>query len=157
VTFMSKTKLLQISATLLRCAAGLLFVYAGVAKLIDPFPFGAALAEADWLPETFARVLLAGLPAAEVGLGLALFSGLKLRMVAAGAFLLVAAFTVFLLVETARGNTGCGCFGGTRLPAFFSTAAGALLRNGLLLFALGWLGRRAVGERISQPDRLEAL
>lgn len=154
---MSKAKLRHISATLLRCAAGLLFLYAGVAKLLDPFPFGAALAGADWLPEAIALSLLAGLPAAEVGLGLAFFAGLKLRAVAAAAFLLVAAFTVFLLVEAARGNTGCGCFGGTRLPTFFGTTAGALLRNGLLLVALGLLGRRATGERVARPDSLETL
>jgi uncharacterized membrane protein YphA (DoxX/SURF4 family) len=157
---MRKINRTRIYATLVRCGAGLLFVYAGGAKFLDPMLFYSALSGAEWLPPFVARLLMGVLPAAEVALGLALLVGWKRRPTALVAFLLVAAFTFFLLVEAVRGNTNCGCFGSSYVPEFLGTTTGALLRNGVLLLTLAWLAARGARRRLKttegRRDGLEA-
>ena len=161
------SNLIRIRSALPRCGAGLLFVYAGAAKILDPLPFYSVLSGAEWLPTPVSRLLMAVLPVSEVVLGIALLVGWKRRATALGAFLLVAAFTFFLFVEAAHGNTNCGCFGSAYAPEFLGTTTGSLLRNSLLLLILGWIAARGprpswdvsegCGASLERPHNLESV
>src|SRR5216117_3361658 len=109
---MNKVSLAQVRTAFLRIAIGLLLMVAGTAKFMAPLPFFAALNAADWLPDTLSSLLVVGVPIVEVALGFGLLIGWKVRATAISSFILMALFTGFLLIETARGNNvNCGCFG----------------------------------------------
>ncbi|PYT07943.1 MAG: hypothetical protein DMF60_06045 [Acidobacteria bacterium] len=153
---MNKVSLAQVRTAFLRIAIGLLLIGAGIAKLMSPLAFLAALKAADWLPNTLLSLLLIGVPVVEVALGFVLLIGWKVRTTAIGSFILIALFTVFLLIETARGNnTNCGCFGESNgLMVLLTTGSGALIRNGLLLLMSVSLARGATSSDRWTIDRI---
>lgn len=117
---------------------------AAIAKLMSPLAFFAALKAATWLPHSVPGLLVIGVPVVELVLGSGLLIGWKVRTMAMSSFILIAIFTGFLLIETARGNNfNCGCFGESNGLLPVSTGSGALIRNGLLLLMAGSLIRNA--------------
>jgi uncharacterized membrane protein YphA (DoxX/SURF4 family) len=140
---MNSASLAQVRTAFLRIAIGLLLIVAGTAKFMAPLPFFAALNAADWLPHTLSSLLIVGVPVVEVALGFGLLIGWKVRATAIISFILMALFTGFLLIETARGNDiNCGCFGESNgLLDLLTMGNGALIRNGLLLLMAGSLVR----------------
>ena len=153
---MNTASLAQVRRAFLRIAIGLLLIVAGIAKFMSPLAFFAALKAADWLPHTLSSLLVIGIPVAEVGFGFALLIGWKVRAAALSSFILIAAFTGFLLIEKARGdNNNCGCFGESNgLPARLSTGSGALIRNALLLLMTTSLVRSANSSDRWSIDRM---
>jgi len=153
---MNRVSLTQVRTAFLRIAIGLLLILAGIAKAISPLTFSAALNAAEWLPHTLSNFLVVGVPVVEVALGFGLLIGWKVRATAIITFVLMALFTGFLLIETARGNSiNCGCFGESNgLLAPLTSGSGALIRNGLLLLMAGILIRSATSSDRWSVDRI---
>jgi uncharacterized membrane protein YphA (DoxX/SURF4 family) len=109
---------LRVAATVGAIALGLVFLVAGLAKVVDPEAF-AEVVKAEGLDVVVSAMVVALLAIAlEVGLGLALALGLRTRRVLAVSTVLVVGF-LFLTgrayVHFLRGDApavhSCGCFG----------------------------------------------
>lgn len=96
------------AAALAQC--GLLFVVAGVGKAAAPDGFRAALARQGVVPPLAHGVLARSLPAAEVGLGSWLLSGVRPQAALAAAAAGLGALAAYHALLAARGER-CGCLG----------------------------------------------
>jgi uncharacterized membrane protein YphA (DoxX/SURF4 family) len=95
-----------------RLGLGALFIYAGYAKLQNPFVFEMAVDGYQLLPPAGVIVVARGLPWLEVVLGLVLWTGWKLPYSATFTALLLGTFLVMMGITYARGiEAQCGCFG----------------------------------------------
>ncbi|MFT4264707.1 MAG: MauE/DoxX family redox-associated membrane protein [Nocardioides sp.] len=105
--------LLDALAVLARLLTGGVWIWAGLAKITDPY--GAALAVRAYqiLPASVADAVGHTLPTLEVVVGVALVAGLLTRGAAVLSALLFLAFVIGISSVWARGILiDCGCFGG---------------------------------------------
>ncbi|NWG12564.1 MAG: DoxX family membrane protein [Acidobacteria bacterium] len=87
------------------------FLYTGYIKLQSPLQFAAILSGYQLFPEPLILPLTDYFPWVEMGLGILLLSGWKIRHVALGACGLLLAFTAILTITYLRGiEANCGCF-----------------------------------------------
>lgn len=95
-----------------------IFIYAGIAKLREPWPsFAVSINSFKLVPDTWLEPLAKYLPWAELLLGLAILSGLFLRWTALIASLVLALFFAVLIRAYALGmQVDCGCFGSGEAP-----------------------------------------
>lgn len=121
----------QIFLFILRVAVGVIFIYAGISKALDPDGFMADIGRFQILPQFFLAPTAIYLPYLEILTGLTLITGLFYF----GGLLLtkgmLVAFSAGLASAWARGlDITCGCFGKGfgDLPVEW-----ALLRNGVLM------------------------
>lgn len=93
-------------------AIGLLFIYAGVVKVVDPVGFARDIDNYKMLPWTVSVSLAFYLPWLEILCGLALITRLLFR---GAVFLVTALMVVFIIATVAAKMRGldisCGCFG----------------------------------------------
>ncbi len=95
-----------------RLFLGILFVYAGYAKLAEPFLFEMAVDSYQMLPVGAVIFVARTLPWLEVLLGLLLIRGWKLFYGAGFTTLLLGFFLTMMGISYARGvEATCGCFG----------------------------------------------
>jgi putative oxidoreductase len=100
-----------LAAALLRWILGLIFLYAGFAKVLDPTGFAQAVDNYRLLPGWLVYPAAVFLPWVEVVVGLSLLSGVLLRGGALLASGLLGVFAVALFVSLIRGlDIACGCF-----------------------------------------------
>lgn len=96
----------------LRVVAAMAFTYAGLVKMRSPQVFADDIAGFRLLPGALVVPLALALPIFELGTGIWLFSGLKVR---SSAFCGLAGTTIFLLALVSAAVRGlpveCGCFG----------------------------------------------
>ncbi len=117
--------------------------FAGASKLIDPAAFAAAIINYKLVSPLVAGVVAVYLPWLELAVAFGLFVRRTRRAAWCLALLILAGFTLLLLVTVARGiDVSCGCFGGGAGQG--TTAGWAVLRNGVLI-ALLLFGRKAIG------------
>lgn len=141
----------RILALLLRCALGVIFLYAGFLKARDPGAFAGTLRGYRFFSEFAVLPLAAYLPYLEILVGLALICGLLYSgaLLLAGGLLI--AFDTVLLFAMWRGlDVDCGCFG----HGHSASLGAALIRNASLLVvwcALVRLFLKRLGEPISAP------
>ena len=124
--------------TLARFILGGVLVAAGALKIPHPDKSAMAVRAYELLPVSIANIFGFSLPWVEVGLGLALITGLAIRWSALISALLMVAFIGGVSSAWARGLTiDCGCFGGGGKVAANQTAYGTeILRDlGLLVLA----------------------
>lgn len=127
-------------------ALAAVFAYAGVAKMLDPFPIGRVItflvpSARDWPGVTaWTPGVLAG---AEVALAAMVLLDPRLRRVAlAGmAALLVLFMPVLGVLACSPGAPSCGCFGGPGLFEARAEAAAGIARNIGLLCLIAWSWR----------------
>jgi uncharacterized membrane protein YphA (DoxX/SURF4 family) len=127
-----------------RLSLGALFLYAGYAKLRNPFVFEMAVDGYQLLPPAGVIVVARGLPWLEVALGLLLWSGWKLPYSATFTTLLLGAFLTMMAITYARGiEAACGCFG-TNEPISPRTLArdSGIFLVGAFLTGSAWRARR---------------
>jgi protein-disulfide isomerase/uncharacterized membrane protein YphA (DoxX/SURF4 family) len=125
--------------TVVRLLLGVLWVWAGWAKLHDPRAFVQVIRAYDATPEWLSKSLGYGLPVLEVCLGVLLLVGLGVRIAAVVSAVLYLVFLIGLAQAAGRGiRLNCGCFhgGGTTAGATHYTID--ILRDaGLLVLAVG--------------------
>ena len=124
----------------LRIALGVLFIYAGVLKALDPPAFFKAIENYQMLPPTAAAAAAYALPYLEIFCGTALV----VRRLHAGALALLTGlmlvFIAALLAAWLRGlEIDCGCFGAGDGRIYYGLALG---RDLALLAGLGFLAWR---------------
>jgi uncharacterized membrane protein YphA (DoxX/SURF4 family) len=136
----------RLAAFALRLALGLVFLYAGYAKLRQPWYVFAGMIDnygvvAPSVSEMIARVL----PPLEVVLGVALLAGLYRKTTSAAGVILLFPFFALMLWAYAKGmKIDCGCFGPGQM-----LGPRTLLRDGVLLAASLWfafLSWRSLGQ-----------
>ncbi len=134
-------------ATVARLALGTVWLVAGALKIGDPAASVRAVRAYRLLPEPVVQIVGAGLPAAELVLGVLLIIGLGVRVGAMLSALLLAAFVVGIAAAWAGGlRIDCGCFGsgGELGPGQEPSYGPELVRDaGLLVLAglLAWWPR----------------
>jgi putative oxidoreductase len=135
------SRFIRFSALLVRIALGLLFIFAGATKALDPGEFATEIQRYNLVPWTAAVLVSAYLPWLEILAGALLI----LKRFDRGALLVITGllliFTLALASATFRGlNIDCGCFG----KAFQATGTiFPLVRNILLLAFTGFLWFRS--------------
>jgi uncharacterized membrane protein YphA (DoxX/SURF4 family) len=106
--------LLRHPATIRSCriAIGLVFAWAGLAKIGDPASFAAQVHNFRMAPVSFENLVAIFLPWLELLAALALISGLHARAGALVTAAMMAFFTVAVALALFRGlDIECGCFG----------------------------------------------
>ena len=95
-----------------------IFIYAGIAKLREPWPsFAVSIESFKLVPESWLEPMAKYVPWAELVLGAAILSGLLLRWTAGIASLVLALFFAVLIRAYALGmQVDCGCFGSGEAP-----------------------------------------
>jgi len=128
---------------LARFGLGALFIYAGYAKLQNPFMFEMAVDGYQLLPPTGVIVVAHGLPWLEVALGLVLWTGWKLPYTATFTTLLLGVFLTMMAITYSRGiEAQCGCFGTGEL-----ISARTLARDSVIFAVAAALAGRAWWQR----------
>src|SRR5512135_1360617 len=94
-----------------RVALGLVFVYAGILKIIDPVAFAGSVAAYKILPYGLNYLVAAILPWVEVICGALLVAGYRVRAAACIIIAMNLVFMVALASTIVRGlDIDCGCF-----------------------------------------------
>jgi uncharacterized membrane protein len=118
---------------------GVVFLAAGILKIVDPHAFAVSIARLRIVPMALVGPAAILLPWIEVVAAVALFvpsyrgAALKLLLT------MLVIFTAVLGIGLLRGATSCGCFG--KVDSVLNRADVALIRN-LVLIALAGLGFR---------------
>jgi uncharacterized membrane protein YphA (DoxX/SURF4 family) len=114
-----------------RIAVGLIFVLAGVSKLVAPGTFSATLLAYDVLPVGLLRPVSLILPWIELVVGLYLLAGLFTRAAAWAAVVMLTVFMLAIGQAVLRGISlqDCGCFGSitSAVPALQYVLGGSSL------------------------------
>jgi len=148
-----------------RLVTGGVWLWAGLAKITDPYASAQAVRAYQLLPYTVADAVGQVLPAVEAVIGLALVVGALTRGAAVVSALLFVAFIVGIASAWSRGILiDCGCFGGggydpdaaSKYPWEIARDAALLLLSLFLVWSGG--GRLALDRwlfgRTSGPDPL---
>ena len=124
---------------------GGMFLYAGYAKLKEPFLFEIAVDSYQILPSWGVVVVARTMPWLEMALGLVLLSGWKLRYFSAFAAGLIGFFLVLMAISYSRGvEATCGCFGfGEPVSAWTLERDSMIFLVALYLTVYSWITRRA--------------
>lgn len=103
---------MPLAALICRLALGVIFLYAGIEKIIAPREFAVAIYNYQILPDPVINSVALVLPWLEVILAAGLITGIYVRgasLFSAGLFL---AFATALTINLIRGlDISCGCFG----------------------------------------------
>ena len=99
---------------LIRIGLGMVFVYAGITKLMDPKAFARIISQYDLLPEPFLPIAAIGLPLLELLAGIGVIFSIR------GSLSLVFTLLIFFITILWYGilkdlNVDCGCFSGEEL------------------------------------------
>jgi putative oxidoreductase len=118
----------------LRAVLAAVFLYAGIAKLVDVRTFAVDVTNYRVLPAAAVGPFAAAVPGVEVACGLALLRVRTARAAAVLAAGLLITFTIAAVQALARDiNIDCGCFGSVRAPVTVSTVVRDV---GLVVMAL---------------------
>ncbi len=119
----------------LRVALGLVFLYAGYAKLRQPwYVFAGMIDNYGVVRPSVSEIIARVLPPLEVVLGVALLAGLYRRISSAAAIIFLFPFFALMLWAYAKGmKIDCGCFGPGQM-----LGPRTLLRDGALLAVSIW-------------------
>ena len=94
---------------LIRLGLGLIFIYSGIVKLMDPKAFARIISQYDLLPSALLPVVAVGLPALE------LLAGIGILLAVRGSLSLIFFLLVFFVTVLWYGilhdlDVDCGCF-----------------------------------------------
>jgi uncharacterized membrane protein YphA (DoxX/SURF4 family) len=121
----------------IRVALGLVFVYAGFAKLFDPGAFARTVSQYDIVPEFLLTPFAVGLPALELLAGLGLVINVRGSLVAISGLLMI--FSLVLGYGIFKGvDISCGCFSAEEIDAR-NDLMSALIRDLLMIAAAFYL------------------
>jgi len=127
----------------IRIGLGMVFVYAGITKLMDPKAFARIISQYDLLPEFFLPVAAIGLPLLELLAGIGVILSIR------GSLSLVFTLLIFFIAILWYGilkdlNVDCGCFSGEELKgqaSLWEAFYRDLVMTGaaIFLFFLRWI------------------
>lgn len=117
----------------LRFLLAVVFLWAGMAKMRDPFAFADGVADFQIFPDATANVIAMCVPAVELAAGVLLLSGRWRRQGALLTGLLSGAFVALFAWTLMQGReVECSCFGATH---FLGSSAISGLIRAVVLFA----------------------
>lgn len=97
--------------TAIRILLGILFIYSGIFKVIDPQNFGRIIIMYNIIPEILVPYAALIFPFLELLLGILLFFGFRIKAASFMNILLMLFFIVIISINVVRGVTfECGCF-----------------------------------------------
>lgn len=106
--------LLPFVALICRLALAIIFLFAGIEKVINPGDFAVAIYNYRLLPDYSINFLAVFLPWLEIIIAVSLIIGINVRGAAALSSMLFLTFAIALTINLARGlDISCGCFGAT--------------------------------------------
>lgn len=137
-----------------RLFLAVLFIYAGYAKLREPFLFEIAVDSYQLLPPWGVIAVARTLPWLEMALGVLLLSGWKLPYFAAFTALLLGFFLALMAISYARGvEATCGCFGfGEPVSPYTLGRDTVLFGVAVFLAVSSWRGRHSVATAAGVPS-----
>ncbi len=95
----------------IRMLLGLMFLYSGFFKVLDPVSFGRVISAYGLLPGPMVPYAALTVSMLEMVLGVLLLTGTWIRPAAAVSILLMLAFSAAISINLIRGNEfDCGCF-----------------------------------------------
>lgn len=101
-----------LAALICRLALGVIFLYAGIEKIIAPREFAVAIYNYQMLPESVINSVALVLPWLEVILAAGLIAGIYVRGASLVSAVLFLVFATALTINLIRGlDISCGCFG----------------------------------------------
>jgi uncharacterized membrane protein YphA (DoxX/SURF4 family) len=127
-----------------------IFIYAGVAKLREPWvTFAVSINSFHLAPDSWLEPLAKWLPWAELALGLGILSGFLLRWSALIASLVLAFFFAVLIRAYVLGmQVDCGCFGSGEAPLGPLRLAEEAVMLALAIAVTWGAGNRVVPARV---------
>jgi uncharacterized membrane protein YphA (DoxX/SURF4 family) len=128
-----------------RLILGGIFIYAGYAKLREPWMlFAFSINSYQILPESIVPILARSLPWVELALGILIVSGIALRWTAAAASGIFIVFSAAMMRAYVKNlSIDCGCFGfGEKLGPLRFTLEGAMLALALAVTVGAFMMRR---------------
>ena len=125
----------KLATIALRLALGLVFLYAGYAKLRQPwYVFAGMIDNYGVVQPSVSEIIARVLPPLEVVLGVALVAGLYRRVSSTAAIIFLFPFFALMVWAYAKGmKIDCGCFGPGQM-----LGPKTLLRDGVLLAVSIW-------------------
>jgi len=134
---MKKDRILYILFIVLRWVLGMIFIYAGFIKLLDPKAFAKVIAQYDIVPQILLPPVAVGLPALELlaGMGLILMIRGSLPVIFSLLLLFVSVLGYGLLSNL---NVDCGCFSEEEIKGFSSIRI-AFYRDLLMMAAASYV------------------
>ncbi len=118
----------------LRVAIGLLFMWSGGAKMIDPAGFAKIIGFYGILPERLLPYAAATLPSIELLAGALLSAGYRIKPAALITASLLVIFIAAITLNLARGERfDCGCFDLARFGISETIGPGVIARDAALL------------------------
>ncbi|MFZ2397291.1 MAG: MauE/DoxX family redox-associated membrane protein [Smithella sp.] len=103
---------IPVFALICRLTLAIIFLYAGIEKLINPGDFAVAIYNYRLLPDNVINFVAVLLPWLEVIIAISLISGTNARGAALLSALLFLTFATALTINLMRGlDISCGCFG----------------------------------------------
>jgi uncharacterized membrane protein YphA (DoxX/SURF4 family) len=142
-----------------RLAGAAVWLFAGVAKLVDLNAFHAQVSAYQVLPHAAVAPFAYALPLVEVALGGYLLVGALVRQVAIASCLLMALFICAQAQAWARGlSIDCGCFGTVARTTVGATTIARDAALGIPFYVLAVRPARklSVDARLGQPDGFAA-
>ena len=112
---------------------GILFLYSGILKILNPVEFSLTVAKYGILPEKFINIFSVILPFLEIFSGFFLLTGFFIRGSSLTISLLLLIFTIAIFYVTIKGYSfECGCF--EIFGKETKTSILLIIRNLILLF-----------------------
>ena len=135
----------------IRIVLGLVFITAGLSKILDPVSFSKTIIAYRVVPDILAPYGAVIVPSLEVVLGALLVSGFKIKSASFVSLFLMVLFSLCIILNLYRGRTfSCGCFNfylfGMHLDA---TIGPWLLIRNMVMMALLYVLYRAQDHRLS--------
>lgn len=133
----------KIFVVICQVVLGLLFIYAGVRKMLDPAEFADAIAGFRFLPDLLIHPVALSIPVLEIILGIMVMLPTSWRNLAKhgayGIILLNIAFIILLLSAWMRDlSVECGCFGLGIFPPSEWTLQIAIVRD-IVFLAMAYI------------------
>lgn len=105
---------LPVFALICRLALAIIFLYAGIEKVINPIDFAVAIYNYRLLPDYAINLVAVFLPYLEIIIAINFIIGINVRGAALLSTILFLTFAIALTINLARGlDISCGCFGAT--------------------------------------------
>lgn len=130
----------KVSSWLARIALGILFIYSGFSKIIDPSATAKSILNyelpLDFINYDIAFILGITMCIAEISLGIAIFINKTAKLAALGIFILLSIFIAGIMWAWSQGlSINCGCYGEDSAP--LSTDADYISK---IVENIGWIG-----------------